>query len=58
MDGVIFQWNLMLNDVFVIDFKLTIFPGKNISKLLHEGAILGILGRRQMSGQIDEYWMG
>jgi len=48
----------MLNDVCVIGFKITVFPSKNINKLLHEGAILGILGRRQLSGQIYVFRMG
>ena len=48
----------MLYDVCVISFKIVVFPGKNISELLHEGEILGILGRRQMSGQIYIFQMG
>jgi len=40
----------MLNDVGVIGLKLTILPRKNISKLFHQGVILGTLGRRQVSG--------
>ena len=48
----------MLNNVWFIGFKIVVFAGKNISELLHEGAMLRILGRRQMSRQIDEFRMG
>ena len=48
----------MLDNVWVIGFKIVVFPGKNISGLLHEGAKLRILGRRQMSGYINEFRIG
>ena len=48
----------MLNDVGVIGLKIIVFPSKNISKLFHQGVILGTLGRRQVSGQIYVLWMG
>lgn len=34
-NGVFLQWDLVLDDHFVISFKVTVFPGKDISKLLH-----------------------
>lgn len=34
-NSVFLQWDLMVDDVFVINFKITVFLGKDISKLLH-----------------------
>ena len=56
-DGVFLQWNLMLDDVFVISLKVTVLPGKDISKLLHHGAISRALGSRQVGGQIYVLWV-
>ena len=35
VNGVFLQWDLMLDDVFVISIKVTVFLGKDIGKLLH-----------------------
>jgi len=36
----------MLDNFFVISLKVTIFLGKDINKLLHQGGIFGALGSR------------
>ena len=57
MDGVLLQGDLVLDDISVIGFQVTVFPGKDISKFFYQATKFGPLISSQLSGQIYQFWM-
>ena len=56
-DGVLLQGDPVLDDISVIGFQVTVFPGKDISKLFYQDTKFGPLISGQLSGQIYKFWM-
>ena len=47
----------MLDDISVIGFQVTVFPGKDISKFFYQATKFGPLISSQLNGQIYRFWM-